>query len=108
MTTPGRERQRRAAKAGASPGGVENPRLVGEHDRLDAVAEVELLEDVRDVGLDRGVADVELLRDLQVGEAVCDQAEDFQFARGQLVELLGGCGARDARELLDHAFGDRR
>jgi hypothetical protein len=30
---------------------------VGEDDGLDAVAEVELLEDVGDVGLDRGVAD---------------------------------------------------
>jgi hypothetical protein len=34
--------------------------LIGEHDCLDAVAEVQLLEDVRDVRLDGGVADVEL------------------------------------------------
>ena len=33
---------------------------MGEHDRLDAVTEVELLQDVRDVRLDRRVADVEL------------------------------------------------
>ena len=33
---------------------LEDPRLVGQHDRLDAVAEVELLEDVRDVCLDGG------------------------------------------------------
>src|SRR5919106_556906 len=40
--------------------------LVRQHDCLDAVAEVEFLEDVRDVGLDRGVTDVELLGDLAV------------------------------------------
>ncbi len=43
--------------------GCEEARLVGEHDRLDAVTEVELLEDVRDVGLDCRVAGVELLAD---------------------------------------------
>jgi hypothetical protein len=40
------------------------PGLVGEHHRLDAVAEAELLEDVRDVCLDGRLADVELLTDL--------------------------------------------
>src|SRR6266545_3818202 len=45
---------------------LEDPRLVGEHDCLDAVPEVELLEDVRDMCLDRRFADVELLRDLPV------------------------------------------
>jgi len=45
---------------------LEGPRLVGKHDCLDAVAEIELPEDVRDVCLDGGVADVELLRDLPV------------------------------------------
>ena len=48
---------------------LEEARLVGEHDRLDAVAEVELLEDVGDVRLDGRVADEELLGDLGVGEA---------------------------------------
>ena len=37
---------------------VEESRFVCEHDCLDAVAEVELLEDVRDVCLDGRVADV--------------------------------------------------
>jgi hypothetical protein len=45
---------------------LEYPRLVGKHDGLDAVAEVELLEDVRDVRLDRRFADVELFCDLPV------------------------------------------
>jgi hypothetical protein len=52
--------------------GCKEARLVGEHDRLYAVSEVELLEDVRDVRLDRRVADVELLADLRVGEAARD------------------------------------
>ena len=67
---------------------VDEPGLVGEHDRLDAVAQVELLEDVRDVRLDGRLADVELLADLGVREAAGDQAEDVALALGQLVELL--------------------
>jgi hypothetical protein len=46
----------------------EKARLVREHDCLDTVAEVELLEDVRDVRLDGRVADVQFLADLRVGE----------------------------------------
>ena len=47
----------------------EEVRLVCQHDCLDAVTEAQLLEDVRDVCLDGGVGDVELLADLCVGEA---------------------------------------
>jgi hypothetical protein len=54
---------------------VEEPRLVREHHGLDAVTKVELLEDVRDVGLDGRVADVELAADLGVREAARDQAK---------------------------------
>src|SRR5207247_261824 len=86
---------------------LEEPRLVREHDCLDAVTEVELLEDVRDVCLDSGVADVEVLCDLCVGEAVDDQAKDLLFTRGQVVELLGRRGTWDARELFDYTFRDR-
>jgi RND superfamily putative drug exporter len=42
---------------------------VCEHDRLDAVAQIELLEDVRDMRLHGRVADVELLADLGIREA---------------------------------------
>ena len=55
---------------------LEKAALVGEHHRLDAVAQAELLEDVRDVGLDGRLADVELLPDLGVREAVGHQAKD--------------------------------
>lgn len=47
-----------------------------EHDCLDAVTEVEFLEDVRDVGLDGRVADVELSADFCVRLAASDQAKD--------------------------------
>src|SRR5687768_7430365 len=59
--------------------GVKEVRLVSQHDRLDAVTEAQLLEDVRDVRLDRRVADVELLADLRVGEAPRDQSQHVQF-----------------------------
>jgi hypothetical protein len=77
---------------------------VGEHHRLDAVAQAELLEDVRDVGLDGRLADVELLPDLGVREAVGNQAKDVSFPRGQLVESIRGLRAREARELPDTRF----
>jgi hypothetical protein len=46
--------------------GVEEPHLVREHDRLHAVSEVELHQDVRDMRLHRGVADEELVPNLGV------------------------------------------
>jgi len=46
---------------------IEQSGLVGKHDRLNPVAETELLEDVRDVRLHGRFADVELLADLCVG-----------------------------------------
>ena len=67
---------------------AEEAGLVREHDCLDAVAEAELLQDVRDVRLDGSVADVELLTDLRVREAARDEAEDVELPLGQLVERL--------------------
>jgi hypothetical protein len=57
--------------------------------------------------LDGRLADVELLTDLRVGQAVGDEQEDVLLSRGELVQLFRGHGARDASELLDHALGDR-
>jgi hypothetical protein len=68
---------------------LEEPRLMGEHDRLYAIAEVELLKNVRDVRLHGGLADVELVPDLRVREAASHQAKDISFAITELVELLG-------------------
>jgi hypothetical protein len=43
-----------------------SPHRVCEHDRLDTVPETELHQNVRDVSLERGVADVELASDLRI------------------------------------------
>src|SRR5690349_13176126 len=52
--------------------------------RLDAVVDLQLHEDVRDVVLDRLRADVQLARDLSVVLAVRDQLQDFDLAVGEL------------------------
>jgi hypothetical protein len=65
-------------------------RLMGEHDRLDAVSELELLEEVRDVCLDGRVADVELLADLSVGEAARDQRNTSSSRSVSSSSSLGG------------------
>ena len=87
---------------------VEEPGLVGEHHGLHTVAEAELLEDVGDVRLHRGLADVELGADLRVGQPAGDQAEHLHLALGQLVEVSWPGGPGHAGELLDDALGDRR
>src|SRR6185312_14424146 len=61
------------------------PGLVYEYHRLHAVAEAELGEDVRDVGLYGRLADVELLTDLCVGQAAGDEQEDVLLSCGELV-----------------------
>src|SRR2546421_52648 len=52
--------------------------------RLDAVVDLELHQDVRDVVLDRLRADVEVGGDLRVVLAVRDQLEDLDLAVGEL------------------------
>src|SRR5438105_14123543 len=99
-------RRGRSTPTLASNGRVEEPRLVREDDRLDAVTEVELLEDVRDVRLDGRVADVELSADLGVREAAGDEAKHVELALREIGELSRGLGLGNAREPLDHAFRD--
>src|SRR5207248_8528813 len=94
------------ASAWRSRAAVEESGLVREHDCLDAVAEVELLEYVRDVCLDGGVADVELSADLNVREATGDQAKHVELALRQLVELFWRRGLWNASELSYDAFRD--
>src|SRR5689334_12510672 len=74
------------AMAWRPPVSLDKPRLVREHHGLDAVAKVELLQDVRDVRLDGRVADVELTADLGVRVAARDQAEHVQLTLGQLAD----------------------
>src|SRR5579862_5360539 len=57
-----------ARAASARRAGRDQAALVGEHDRLHAVAQAELHQHVGDVGLDGRVADDEGLRDLRVRE----------------------------------------
>jgi hypothetical protein len=77
-------------------------------DRLDPVAESELLQDAGDVGFRRCFADHELLADLGVGQPSGEQLQHF---------TLPSCEVRDSRrrrdrgrgsvpgELLDHGAG---
>ena len=83
--------------------------LVGEHDRLHAVAQPELHQHARDVRLDRRLAHDQLGRDLGVRQPARDELEHLELARGQLVEALGRRrgGGRGGRELLDQPLGDR-
>jgi hypothetical protein len=55
--------------------------------RLHAVAEIQLLKDVRDVRLDGGLSDVELVPDFGVREAASHQAKDVSFALTEFVEI---------------------
>lgn len=53
--------------------------LKGEEDELDAVAGLGLGDEVADVGLDGGHGKPELVADLLIGEALCDECEDLGF-----------------------------
>ena len=67
--------------------------VVGENDRSRAISQIQLGEDMVDVGLHRTFTDEELLGDLGVCAASTDQSEDLEFALGELVEYRSGkCG----------------
>ncbi len=66
-SSPPRARGRRLA-------GLDETRLVSQHDRLHTVAQVELREDAGQMRLDRGFGQEESRRDLGVGEATRDWA----------------------------------
>ena len=68
---------------------LDEPVLVGEDDGLDAVAEVELLQQVPDVRLDRRERDHELLGDLAVGEPAPDEPQHLELAGGEVAEEVG-------------------
>src|ERR1700694_354013 len=62
-----REGERASTSRGMSGGArFDQPDLVGEDHRLDAVAQFQLVEHVGDVRLDRGLSDLQLFRDLRV------------------------------------------
>src|SRR3954454_17885852 len=83
----------------------------GVDDGLHAGVEVQLLEDVAHVVLDRVLRDVELVGDLTVREALSHELEHLELAVGQLrrrdlLLLVGAAGERV--ELLDELRGHRR
>jgi hypothetical protein len=57
---------------------------VGEDDCLDSVAEVELLQDVRDVRLHGRVADVDELAEFRIRAGAGEDAEELQLALGEV------------------------
>src|SRR4051794_22119736 len=83
----------------------------GVHDRLHARVQVQLLEDVADVVLDRVLRDVELLRDVAIVQPLRDELQDLHLAVGELrrgdLRLLVGRLA-DRRELGEELARHRR
>src|SRR3954447_6008580 len=116
-TSRGSPRRREVVPRGAPRGcagptkgggsGLEQPGLVGQHDRLGAVPQLQLLQQPGHVGLHRGVADEELAPDLGVRVALGDQPEDVHLARSQVRHRPRRLLVR-AGELRDHPPGHRR
>ena len=55
---------------------LQDPRFVGEHDGLDTVAELKLLQQVPDMRLDGRLAHIQFRRNFCVGEAARHQFQD--------------------------------
>jgi hypothetical protein len=87
---------------------VDEAGFVGKDDGLGAVVEVEFGVDSGGVGLDGGVADVEVVGDVGVREAAGDEAQDFELAWSEVGERRGGFAPGWAvGVVLDHSAGDR-
>ena len=76
---PRGHRQSRSAR-------LDQAALVGEDDRLDPVAQVQLGQHVGDVGLDRRLPDEELPGDLGVSQAAGDKRQHLGLALSQAIE----------------------
>ena len=103
--------QTRSGKGGERSGSVapDEACLVGDHDRLDPIPDAELAEDAGHVRLHGGLRDHHLGRDLGVGQAATDQAQDVELALGELGELGREAGRDDwLGEALDEPPGDGR
>ena len=90
-------------RPGESAARLDEARFVREHDRLDAIAQSELREDVGKVGAHRRVGDEEGARDLGVRQTARDQREHLELSLGQLFELgrRASAGRWSADEVLD-------
>src|SRR5664279_6103200 len=83
----GRQARPDTVVAGISVGTlVDEPVLVGEDDRLDAVAEFEFGQDPAEVGLHGGLGEHEASGDFLVGSSRGDLAEHLPFAGGESVD----------------------
>src|SRR4051794_16389072 len=80
---------RDATPAASRVAGCDQPRLVGVDDRLHAVAQAELAEQVGDMALDGCLGDDEHFGDLAVRQSSGEHAQDLALALGQLREALG-------------------
>ena len=69
---------------------AEQVTLIGQDDGLRPVADIQLLQDPRDVGLDRRVAEEQLAADFGVGQTLRDEPEHVSLARGEVSMVLGG------------------
>src|SRR5262245_56364841 len=93
----------------APTGPLDDPAADGVDRRLDAVLDLQLHEDVRDVVLDRLRADVQRLGDLRVVLAVRDQAQHLELAVRELgADSFGALIEGDRPHALEHLGGDRR
>src|SRR5207244_6947928 len=63
------------------------PGLVRRDDGLRTAGQAQLRHHALDVGLHGGLAEHQILRDLRVGQAVADEAQDLRLTRGQLREV---------------------
>src|SRR5262249_43901418 len=74
------------ARTSGAHSGLDETGIEGRDDRLDSVADAELAEDAREVGLDRRRAEEELGAELGVRQSGREQREDLQLALGQRFE----------------------
>src|SRR5919201_4321327 len=86
--------------------------IEGEHDHGRPVAQVQLVEDMRNVALDRRFTDDELLPDFLIAGSSPDQAQHFQLASGQVAKpatRFGRVGGRRACPIrCEYATSDGR
>ena len=81
--------ERRSVRAQGRGVALEQPGLVSEDHSLGPVPETELGEDVRDVRLDRRLADPQLYGGPSIRQPPADEPEDVELACCELSDLAG-------------------
>src|ERR1700682_6843295 len=87
--------------------GTDQSRLVGHDHSLHAIPKPQLAEYMRDMGLDRGLADMQPSSDLSIRKPAGKFAQDLELALGEGCQLLRplDCRLGAPGELLDQAPG---